>query len=215
MSNQPLYPQQNSNQPEIPRETNPLANPNENFSQPSPAEYGNQYQQPSTAPQSNPFGSPAEAPQSAYEPSYSDPVTPTTSYGSPSFSQDAYGQEPQFASDPYAASATSANGGTDNNSWNNSGQTYNQTASQQNYPQAAPSSDLNIKALLGLIFSFIFFPVGLVLSWLGLRESKENNDSTGRVLSITGLIVSGIQTVVFVLWIAFVVFLIILGMAGY
>jgi len=76
---------------------------------------------------------------------------------------------------------------------------------------SAPNQELNIKALLGLIFSFIFFPVGLILSWMGYNESKNTNDSTGKTLSLVGLIVSGIQLFFIVLWFVFFVFIIILG----
>lgn len=187
MSNQSGYPEQNYGSVNPPQEENPFNTNVEN-------DYS-----------SNDSGS--------YTPSYEQPQPPSA-YSSPNFSSDAYASaapvqnSAQSANnaynDPYAASA--------NDSWNNS---YQNSGQQSNaYPIQTQSSDLNIKALLGLIFSFIFFPAGLILSILGFREAKAANDSTGRVLSLVGLIISGLQTVLVIAWILLFVFLIIVGGAS-
>ena len=120
--------------------------------------------------------------------------------------------------DPYdTAPPTSANSYTDpySTQYTHSDSTNFNSPYSANGPQfnTVPQepSQLNIKALLGLIFSIVFFPVGLVLSWLGYKEAKEENDDTGKILGIIGLVISGIQTAFFILSILFFVFIIFVG----
>lgn len=56
---------------------------------------------------------------------------------------------------------------------------------------------IHVKAFLGLIFSVLFFPVGLFLSWAAWKELKHSNDTTGRLMSKVGLTVSLIPTIFF------------------
>lgn len=97
--------------------------------------------------------------------------------------------------------------------WSSDSQQEAHSDHSSNYQQYSqqPSGDLNIKSLLGLIFSFVFFPAGLILSWLGFKESKTTGDDTGKILAIVGLVVSGIQLLSMVLFFAFFFFMIILG----
>ena len=217
MSNQPLHPNNNS-EPTIP--TEPLsytekADRNGDYGQQNPFE--------TAQPSPNYASSPPSQTSSPYgygENEANNPYIATSaSTQSPS---DPYDQDPYAtAQDPYSVhSSTSANdysqssantSANESAQWNN-GTTQNQY--QQSYAQPVPQQELNIKALLGLIFSFFFFPAGLVLSWLGYRETKNTTDNTGRVMSIIGLVLSGIQTIFFILWILLFVFLMIIGMAG-
>lgn len=123
--------------------------------------------------------------------------------------------------DPYdTAPPTSANSYTDpySTQYTHSDSTNFNSPYSANGPQfnTVPQepSQLNIKALLGLIFSIVFFPVGLVLSWLGYKEAKEENDDTGKILGIIGLVISGIQTAFFILSILFFVFIMFMGILG-
>lgn len=50
-------------------------------------------------------------------------------------------------------------------------------------------SERNIYAILGLIFAFVFWPAGLILSFYGFGFSKIHN-GRGKALAIAGLIVS-------------------------
>lgn len=217
MSNQPLHPNNNS-EPTIPSEPSPYAERTDrsgNYGQQNPFEA---QQQPSP----NYASSPPPQTSSPYGYGENEANNPyiATSASTQSPSQDPYTQDTYTTvQDPYSApSSASANSysqpsANDSSQWaNNNANTQNQY--QQSYAQPAPQQDLNIKALLGLIFSFFFFPAGLVLSWLGYRETKNTTDNTGRVMSIIGLVVSGIQTALVVLWILLFVFLMILGMAG-
>lgn len=220
MSNQPLNPNNSNSEPTIPSEPTPYAERTDrsaNYGQQNPFEA---QQQPSP----NYASSPPPQTSSPYGYGENEANNPyiATSASAQSPSQDPYAQDAYAtAQDTYSAhSSTSANdysqpsantGTNENTQWNN-GTAQNQY--QQSYAQSAPQQDLNIKALLGLIFSFFFFPAGLVLSWLGYRETKNSPDNTGRVMSIIGLVVSGIQTVLVILWILLFVFLMILGMAG-
>lgn len=55
----------------------------------------------------------------------------------------------------------------------------------------------NILAILGFIFSFLFSLVGLILSILGLKKSKEIN--SGKRLSIAGIIISTCEIILSIL----------------
>lgn len=68
-------------------------------------------------------------------------------------------------------------------------------------PYYAPQTSNNLIAILALVFSFIFAPAGLILGLLGLKQSKENNDNNGRILSIAATVISGIQVAIFFLFI--------------
>jgi hypothetical protein len=58
----------------------------------------------------------------------------------------------------------------------------------QDYPAPAPGPD--VLALLGLVFAFVFWPAGLVLSILGLRHTRGTADRTGYGLALAGLVTS-------------------------
>jgi len=56
-------------------------------------------------------------------------------------------------------------------------------------PGGPPPVKTNIMAILGLIFAFVFWPAGIVLSILGLNQTKKRNEG-GRGLALAGLILS-------------------------
>lgn len=202
MSNQPSYPQNPYPSSNIPEEPAPIADTTDkNASQnPSPLDYSGGYS--AQTPSSNPFvNRNAEYSQQSAN-SYNSPNFSNDSYGSSS-SPNTYAEQNDPYADPYSVSQSSAN------SWQNEQTQYQQPA--QSFSQQPPTSEMNIKALLGLIFSFLFFPAGLVLSWLGFRETKNSNDSAGKIMSIIGLAIAGIQTAFFVLWFVLFVFLMIIG----
>lgn len=65
----------------------------------------------------------------------------------------------------------------------------------------------NIIAIVGFIFSFFFSLVGLILSIVGLKKSKELNN--GKALSIAGIIISSLSLlyIVFIIIITFFYFI--------
>lgn len=128
---------------------------------------------------------PSETDSKSYNP---DPYSSSASEWSPTNENTTYTPSPSYSTEAPSAPAYEAS---------------------SNYQQPSPS--LNIKSLLGLIFSFVFFPAGLILSWMGLKESKTSNDETGRILAIIGLVISIIQTLSFVIAIGFFLLAIILG----
>ena len=54
-------------------------------------------------------------------------------------------------------------------------------------------------SILGLVFAFVFSPLGIVFSAIGLKQTKERNEG-GRGLAVAGLIVSIIFTIFWVIW---------------
>lgn len=218
MSNQPLQPHNNNSEPTIPSEPTPYiatSAGSNNYGQQNPFEA---QQQPSPSYASSPAPGYTNSPYGYGENESNNPYIATSaSAQSPSqesyANQDPYSAHSSSSADPYysqPSANTSANQGPQ---WSN-GTAASQNQYQQPYTNQAPPQDLNIKALLGLIFSFFFFPAGLVLSWLGYRETKNSPDNTGRVMSIIGLVVAGIQTLLVILWVVLFVFLMIVGMAG-
>ena len=65
-----------------------------------------------------------------------------------------------------------------------------------------PAQKTNTMAILGLVFAFVFAPLGIVFSALGLKQTKERNEG-GRGLALAGLIVSIIFTIFWVIWLIF------------
>lgn len=62
--------------------------------------------------------------------------------------------------------------------------------------QVKPTSTM---AVLGLIFGFVFWPLGIVLSVLGLRETRVGGPRAGRGLAIAGLVISLLAALVVVI----------------
>lgn len=56
------------------------------------------------------------------------------------------------------------------------------------YPQPGPQKT-NTMAILGLVFAFVFSPLGVVFSAIGLKQVKERREG-GRGLALAGLILS-------------------------
>lgn len=63
---------------------------------------------------------------------------------------------------------------------------YGQTA--PGYPQAGPEKT-NTMAILGLVFAFLFQPLGIIFSAIGLSQIKKTREK-GRGLALAGLILS-------------------------
>lgn len=84
----------------------------------------------------------------------------------------------------------------------------NQPLYQGNYPsmqgQFDSNDEYNIKAVLGFIFVFLFWPVGLVLTILGRNEIKRNGGK-GKGLTTASFVLCGIDIVATVVAIAFTV----------
>jgi hypothetical protein len=59
----------------------------------------------------------------------------------------------------------------------------------------------NTMAILGLVFAFIFSPLGIVFSAIGLKQIKQRREG-GRGLALAGLIISIISIVLAILFIA-------------
>ncbi|MFP5369865.1 MAG: DUF4190 domain-containing protein, partial [Actinomycetes bacterium] len=68
------------------------------------------------------------------------------------------------------------------------------------YAQAPQKT--NTMAILGLVFAFVFSPLGIVFSAIGLSQIKKRREG-GRGLAIAGLILSIIFTLIFVASVVF------------
>jgi hypothetical protein len=76
------------------------------------------------------------------------------------------------------------------------------------YPQqayAAPQT--NTMAILGLVFAFVFPPLGVVFGFMGRNQIKRTGEG-GEGLALAGIIVGGIFTAIIVLYIVFIVVII-------
>jgi hypothetical protein len=62
-------------------------------------------------------------------------------------------------------------------------------------------------AILGLVFAFVFPPLGVVFGFMGRNQIKRTGEG-GDGLALAGIIVGGIFTAIIVLYIIFVVILI-------
>ena len=66
---------------------------------------------------------------------------------------------------------------------------------QYGHPQQWQPQGTNTLAILGFVFAFVLAPVGIVLSALGLKQTKQRNEG-GRGLALAGLILSIVFTVI-------------------
>ena len=73
------------------------------------------------------------------------------------------------------------------------------------YGYGAPQPQrTNTMAILGLVFAFVFAPLGIVFSSMGLKQTKQRGEG-GRGLALAGMILSVIFTVFFLIWLILVV----------
>jgi Domain of unknown function (DUF4190) len=71
-------------------------------------------------------------------------------------------------------------------------------------PGYAPAPQrTNVMAILGLVFAFVFSPLGIVFSAIGLSQTKKRGEG-GRGLAITGLVLSIVFTLIGLLLFFFV-----------
>ncbi|QSB07439.1 DUF4190 domain-containing protein [Mycoplasma tauri] len=73
----------------------------------------------------------------------------------------------------------------------------NMNLQQMNMAPVKVKSDSNGLANAGIIFAFIFPPLGLIFSLIGLYKSKKMNGK-GKVLSIVGIFISIITLILFI-----------------
>ena len=133
----------------------------------------------------------------AYQPMAYQPVAPTAppydvpSYGVPTYDAPAY-QAPAYQSHPrydhpeqgyYADPAP--------------GPGYAPTA-PAGYGYPDPPQKTNVMAVLGLVFAFLFAPLGVVFSAIGLSQTRRRGEK-GRGLALAGLIIAVLAVVLEVL----------------
>jgi len=71
---------------------------------------------------------------------------------------------------------------------------------------AASNKKTNVMAILGLIFAFVFSPLGLVFSIIAKKQIKTTKEE-GAGLATAGLVISIIGTVFWVIWIIMMIVL--------
>lgn len=67
------------------------------------------------------------------------------------------------------------------------------------------SNKTNVLAILSLVFSFLFSPVGLILGIISLKQIKKTSEK-GKGLAIAGVIISLISIIIFVVVIGFTIY---------
>lgn len=140
----------------------------------------------------------------------------TYSTDSATQSQDSATQSQNFNNDSYVAENSSSDPYSSSHSDSQYQGAYS-ASPQQNYYQQTNAAPLNIMALLGLIFAFVMPLIGLVLSIIGLKKANESTmeDKAGRIMSIIGLIVSGLSILVFIAYFLFIVIFVFAGYSSY
>jgi hypothetical protein len=86
----------------------------------------------------------------------------------------------------------------------------------QHYSPATPApapGKTNTMAILGLVFAFVFAPLGIVFSIMGRNQIRQTGEG-GAGLAKAGLILGIVFTVLSVLWFIFLVIAIGSGAAG-
>ena len=66
---------------------------------------------------------------------------------------------------------------------------------QPGFPPPGPPQRTNTMAILGLVFAFVFSPLGIVFSAMGLSQTRKRGEG-GRGLAVTGLVLSIVFTLI-------------------
>ena len=77
------------------------------------------------------------------------------------------------------------------------------------HPQFGPVQPTNTKAILSLVFAFIFWPLSIVFGHMARKQIRQSNES-GAGLALAGLIISYVCLGFFVL----VMLLLVIGLAA-
>jgi len=116
-------------------------------------------------------------------------------YGQPSYDQNAYGQQAYAQPQPYGQQP----------GYDQYGNPYGYGQQGYGYPQPAyAAAPTNTMAILGLVFAFVFPPLGVVFGFMGRNQIKRTGEG-GEGLALAGIIVGGIFTAIIVLYIVFIV----------
>jgi hypothetical protein len=154
---------------------------------PQPPAYGQNAQQP----YGQQWGQQPPPAQPAYGQGYGQ------QYGQPQYGQQGYGQQPAYGQQPYEASP----------GYDQYGNPYYGQQGGYGYPQPYAAPQTNTMAILGLVFAFVFPPLGVVFGFMGRNQIKRTGEG-GDGLALAGIIVGGIFTAIIVLYIIFIVVII-------
>lgn len=178
-----------TNNTPLPQQPHDIADSSGNASQPQ-NQNQNQNQQP--FPQSTDGQTPGFAPQSPYAPN----GTPTAAYPQ----QPPQGPYAPFSAPQPASSGTNAPNASVSGQQPPAGYPY----PPQGYYAPYPQQRWNIMSIIGFVLSFVFAPVGLVLSIVALVQINKSGEQ-GKPLAIAGIVVGAVITVLVILFIVFVI----------
>jgi hypothetical protein len=130
--------------------------------------------------------------QAPTQPAYEQQPHEQQPYGQQPYGQPAYGQQP-YGQPAYGQPAPPAWPG--------------------GYPPQQWVRPTNTMAILALVMAFVFAPVGLVLGIVARKQIRQTGEQ-GEGLALAGIIIGGIFTAIFVLFLVFFV-LAFVGMASY
>lgn len=140
-------------------------------------------------------------------PNYGSAYTESSEQSIPQASKNEYQQENHSTEqpNPYPANNETYTGQNHNNPPVTKPDGYYQNGKPYYAYQAQPpQSTLNVMAIVAIITSFFFFPIGLIFGIIGYKQSKKENDANGKTMSIAAIIVSGIQVLFFAIFILFI-----------
>lgn len=145
----------------------------------------------------NSYGTPyGQQPQYGQQPGYGQQPT----YGQ----QPAYGQQPQYGEQPQYGQQPGYDQQAAYGQQYPPQPGYGQQPAYAGYPQGAytPAPATNTMAILALIFGIIIAPLGIVFGFIARGQIKRTGES-GDGLALAGIIIGGIFTLLFVLYIIF------------
>lgn len=137
------------------------------------------------------YGQPSYGqPSYGQQPEYGQP-SGQPEYGQPQYGQAAYGQQ-QYGQQQYGQPAY--------------GQQYGQPAYGQQPGYAAPAygRPTNTMAILALVMAFVFAPAGVILGIIARKQIRQTGED-GSGLALAGIIVGGIATAFYVLFIVLMI----------
>lgn len=101
-----------------------------------------------------------------------------------------------------------------NNQSNNNGPMSMPPVNNQQMQQPGQQAKTNVMAILSLVFTFIFAPLGIIFGAIGLNQIKKTSED-GKGLAIAGLVTSSVFSLFWLLWLIFAIIAVLASSSAY